>query len=294
MPPVTTLTTTTTTTHTPTPTHQHTHHRLSIHQYVSYPLQALAKSCKMIPVMLMRVVIRRHRYPLAKYALVLLMTAGVATFQFAKMKGGGDGGKESSALGVGLLFGSLVMDGFTGPKQEELNELYRPSNTAFMTLTNAWAVLIMAVIATASGELVQGMAYLGTHPQAMMDLLLFSLCSAAGQLFIYLTVRTFDSLVLTTVTTTRKFATIVVSVIVFGHHLSAMQWAAIGMVFAAIVGDVVLKYTSGDGHHSRGKEGKGKGKTEGEDEGAGRGATNGSNANRDEAGLRQRHAAGKS
>lgn len=40
----------------------------------------------------------------------------------------------------------------------------------------------------------------------------FSLTSALGQNFIFLTIKYFDALVLTTVTTTRKFFTILVSV----------------------------------------------------------------------------------
>lgn len=110
-------------------------------KYVSYPLQALAKSCKMIPVMVGQILVNRTRYPWQKYALVALMTAGVAGFQLSKASSGKPD-KESSMLGVVLLLGSLAMDGVTGPMQQKLNKQFKPSNVAFMTLTNLYAVAI--------------------------------------------------------------------------------------------------------------------------------------------------------
>lgn len=48
-------------------------------QYVSYPTQALGKSCKLIPVIIGQGLIRRKAYPLQKYLCVALMTAGIAS-----------------------------------------------------------------------------------------------------------------------------------------------------------------------------------------------------------------------
>ena len=54
--------------------------------------------------------------------------------------------------------------------------------------------------------------------------MLFSVLSALGQNFILMTLYRFDSLVLTTITTTRKFFTILASVVWFGHSLGFWQW----------------------------------------------------------------------
>ncbi|CAN0555014.1 unnamed protein product, partial [Laminaria digitata] len=52
----------------------------------------------------------------------------------------------------------------------------------------------------------------------------FSLAASCGQNFIYFTISNFNPLVCTTITTTRKFFTIVFSVILFGHKISTEQW----------------------------------------------------------------------
>lgn len=70
----------------------------------------------------------------------------------------------------------------------------------------------------------------------------FSLTSALGQNFIFLTIKYFDALVLTTVTTTRKFFTILLSVVMYGHQLTQGQWGAVLLVFAGLSGEVYDKY----------------------------------------------------
>jgi drug/metabolite transporter (DMT)-like permease len=54
-------------------------------------------------------------------------------------------------------------------------------------------------------------------------------------------VSKFDALQLTIITTIRKFLTIIASILVFGHELSALQYAAIASVF---VGTVVHTHDS--------------------------------------------------
>lgn len=51
-----------------------------------------------------------------------------------------------------------------------------------------------------------------------------SLASTLGQNFIYLAVTRFNPLVCSTISTTRKFFTIVFSVVMFGHPMAAHQW----------------------------------------------------------------------
>jgi solute carrier family 35 (UDP-galactose transporter), member B1 len=60
------------------------------------------------------------------------------------------------------------------------------------------------------------------------------MCSAVGQIFIFWTIREFDSLTLSTITTTRKFFTIVASVMYHGTVLQTKQWLAVAVVFAGL------------------------------------------------------------
>jgi hypothetical protein len=73
------------------------------------------------------------------------------------------------------------------------------------------------------------------HPSMVQALVLFSLCSAFGQIFIFWTIRVFNALTLSTITTTRKFFTILMSVLVHGNKLVRNQWFAVLTVFAGLV-----------------------------------------------------------
>ncbi len=69
------------------------------------------------------------------------------------------------------------------------------------------------------------------HPEAAWDILLYCLCGAVGQNFIFLTISRFGSLANTTITTTHKFISIVVSSLLNGNPLTAKQWGCVFMVF---------------------------------------------------------------
>jgi UDP-galactose transporter B1 len=55
-----------------------------------------------------------------------------------------------------------------------------------------------------------------------------------GQIFIYTTLAHFSSLLLVTVTVTRKMLTMLTSVFLFGHTVTGMQWVGVGLVFGGI------------------------------------------------------------
>ena len=80
--------------------------------------------------------------------------------------------------------------------------------------------------------------------QAAWDIFLYCLSGAVGQNFIFLTISRFGSLANTTITTTRKFVSIVVSSVLSGNPLSAKQWGCVGMVFSGLSYQIYLKWES--------------------------------------------------
>lgn len=127
-------------------------------KYVSYAYQALAKSCKLIPVMVGSIIITGKKYSNIKYACVAAMTVGITAYQFSedpgKKKHGAHSGSSSDDnseyLGLVLLAVSLMLDGASGPGQEKLKKLM---NNAEQTMaSNIWAFVYMAILATAMGQ----------------------------------------------------------------------------------------------------------------------------------------------
>ncbi|CAB4063822.1 SLC35B1 [Lepeophtheirus salmonis] len=190
--------------------------------WVNYPTQVIGKSCKPIPVMILGVLIGGKRYPLKKYFFILLVVIGIVLFMYK------DQGKASSekddafSLGIGelLLILSLTCDGLTGAVQERLKSTYRTSSTAMMMNMNLWSI---------------------RHPDFMPQLLsFFCFASALGQLFIYICVADFGPLPCSIITTTRKFFTVLGSVIFFGNSLISRQWIGTLFVFTGLILDGIF------------------------------------------------------
>ncbi|ETV80537.1 hypothetical protein H257_06794 [Aphanomyces astaci] len=214
-------------------------------KYVNYPTQALGKSCKMIPVMLMGVVLGRKKYSWKEYVSVILITAGIVIFQLGKDSSKGSGKQqqtENSVYGLGLLFVSLFLDGLTGSGQEQMVEQHKPSVHQQMLNTNVWAVIYTGIGCVITGHGIHGLNFCLANPEIYQSLLYFSICSALGQNFIYFTLQRFSALTCTTITTTRKFFTILASVMYFGNPLADQQWVGVGVVFTGIGIELTTKY----------------------------------------------------
>lgn len=83
-----------------------------------------------------------------------------------------------------------------------------------------------AILTTAS--------FIVSHPSSLAPLLAYALLGGLGQLFIFETIQHFGSLTLVMVTVTRKLFTMLLSVVVFDHTLTAGQWAGVAVVFGGI------------------------------------------------------------
>ncbi len=80
--------------------------------------------------------------------------------------------------------------------------------------------------------------FLSRHPFVILNMLLFSCASAIGQIFIFTTITTFGPLTCSIITTTRKFFTILGSVVLFGNSLITRQWIGVVFVFVGLSIDV--------------------------------------------------------
>ncbi|KAJ2816190.1 UDP-galactose transporter [Coemansia erecta] len=196
--------------------------------------------------MAMNRVLYGRRYAGHKYVVVGLVTAGVSAFMLLKDGGGagGLGAVENSVYGLVLVVVNLALDGAVNSTQDQVfAEDGEVTGQDMMCLMNVCsAVLMGAWLANPfNAELGDALRFLRTHPRALADIGMFAVCGALGQGFVFYTLASFGSLTLTTVTVTRKFLTILVSVFCNGHRLNARQWAAAGVVFAGIALDVCMK-----------------------------------------------------
>lgn len=173
--------------------------------HVDYITFILAKSCKLLPVMFLHVTLYRRKYPFYKYAVVALVTAGVAIFTLHQPAGSKKKGSQSgnSTYGLMLLGINLLFDGLTNSTQDDINATFKPYsgqqmmcalNTMQTLFTSAFLLLSPYISQTGigayvgmgsnAGELYGALAFYEKHPAILYDVLGFAVCGAVGQLFI--------------------------------------------------------------------------------------------------------------
>ncbi|GKY96539.1 hypothetical protein MPSEU_000613400 [Mayamaea pseudoterrestris] len=215
---------------------------LALANGLSFPVATLAKSGKMAPVMAGSLLLGGAHYELREYLQVLAIILGTAVVSMGKKKGGA----PSSTLGVVYIVLSLALDGVTAGFQKRLKTEtakvgVKPKPYDFMLWTNLFMCITAALIALPLGEMTSGIAYCVDNPEIMSKIVRFSICSAVGQSFIFYTIANFDPLVLSTVTTTRKIFSVLLSIMLKGHSLSAVGWAGISMACAGILSELQNK-----------------------------------------------------
>ncbi|RKP23770.1 UAA transporter [Syncephalis pseudoplumigaleata] len=211
-------------------------------KHIDYPTLILGKSCKLVPVMFVSFVLYGRRYPLYKYVSVAAVTAGVSGFMLLQPAKAGSSA-SSSLFGLSLLLINLLLDGATNSTQDQIFHKHRVSGQQMMCFMNLFGGLLMVLwlLNPWNPELGQAIAFCARHPSVIKDVLVFSCCGALGQCFIFFTLARFGSLVLVTVTVTRKMFSMLLSVFWFGHQMNAGQWAGVGVVFAGITLEAYMK-----------------------------------------------------
>ncbi|KAL9052674.1 MAG: hypothetical protein Q9162_005233 [Coniocarpon cinnabarinum] len=230
-------------------------------KHAGYVTYILAKSCKLLPVMFLRVLLYRTRYPMYKYVVVALVTAGVAIFAVynpstqKKASKSHKNPDQNLPWGLFLLSINLLFDGLTNSTQDYINSAFKPfSGPQMMCAVNSICTLLNVsyllaapqftrilpasiLSPSAAAELSSAVAFIQRHPVVLQDITLFAACGAFGQTFIFYTLNKFSSLLLTTVTVTRKMLTMLLSVVLYGHHLTSGQWAGVTLVFSGVAAE---------------------------------------------------------
>jgi UDP-galactose transporter B1 len=228
--------------------------------HVDYITFILAKSCKLLPVMFLHLTIFRKSYPLYKYLVVALVTTGVAVFTVYHPSSSSKKSSPSnnnSAWGLMLLGINLLFDGLTNSTQDYIFSTHRSfTGPQMMVAQNILSTFLTIVYLIASpllpptplspkgangSEISAALAFISRNPAILPDILGFAACGAFGQIFIYYTLSRFSSLLLVTVTVTRKMLTMMLSVLWFGHRLSGMQWVGVGLVFGGVGAEGVIQ-----------------------------------------------------
>lgn len=185
--------------------------------------------------MILGVLLGGRSYSLRKYLFVLLIVLGVALFMYKPRNSPSSLVANATMTGELLLIMSLSMDGLTGAVQERMRHgSQRPNSATMMKMMNLFSIVYSFSAILLTGEIFTFSQFCVRHPEVLWKIFSFSVMSALGQFFIYVLVTDFGPLPCSIVTTTRKFFTVLASVIFFGNVLSETQWLGALLVFVGL------------------------------------------------------------
>uniref|UniRef100_A0A1A9UDF9 Adenosine 3'-phospho 5'-phosphosulfate transporter 1 n=1 Tax=Glossina austeni TaxID=7395 RepID=A0A1A9UDF9_GLOAU len=202
-------------------------------KFVNFPTQVLAKSCKIIPVMLMGKILSKTKYEFYEYFTAILISLGMIFF----MTGSADDSKASGVTtltGVFLLAMYLVFDSFTANWQSDLFKCYGMTSLQMMCGVNIFSTIFTAASLSVQGGFMDSLAFASEHPKFIFDIIILSISSAVGQLFIFYTISVFGPVVFTIIMTLRQAAAILLSCFIYHHTVTALGVLGVIIVFLAI------------------------------------------------------------
>lgn len=200
-------------------------------QYLNYPTQLLFKSCKIIPVMAGGVILLRKRYTGWEYLSAVLLSLGLIELTF------GNAYSDTIALnflGTGIICCALFADAFIGNFQESTLTQYNVSSREMALYSHLMGSGQLFLVLILVGQLVPAFLFCWQNPIVYLYIFFFSACGYVGANFVLVTIKLFGAFLTTTITSCRKFITLILSFFIFPkpftiHYLIATILVVIGI-----------------------------------------------------------------
>ncbi len=208
-------------------------------KFVSFPVQVLAKSSKVIPVMLMGKIVSKKTYEWHEYFTALLISIGVSVFLLS----GEDSvvaGQATTISGIIILFGYLTFDAFTSNWQGELFKQHGMTSMQMMAGVNLFSVLFTTVSLAEQGGFIDSIAFMLKYPAFLFHVSVLAITSATGQLFIFYTISKFGPITFTIIMTIRQGVAILLSCLIYGHPVNATGMLGVVLVFSSIIARIYI------------------------------------------------------
>jgi len=205
-------------------------------KYVSFPVQMLGKSFKMMPVMLWSIAISGKRYKAKDWLIAAGVTGGVTMFLLTGQIKSKHADADTSYYGLILLLCFLGLDGFTSTFQEKLFKEHKTSKYNQMLYVNFGSSIVSCTSLLASGQAPKAIEFCMQHPTMAAHAGELSAAAVAGQFFIYSQVKEFGALVFAATMNVRQVNSIMVSYMMYpdAHPINVLQIGALCIVFAAL------------------------------------------------------------
>ena len=201
---------------------------------IDYASLNVFKSAKPVAIMILSIFIFKKKIPKQRIISVLVLCFGLILFRIEAISGS----KNTEMIAYLYIAIELFSEGLYSPLIDKLN---KKTNNPYITMfyTHLGRMLIMFLLNPK--EIINSFIYITKNPAFIPQILGLVLTGVIAQAALFTVLSLSDGLVLSIVTTTRKFCTIVISSLYFGHKFSVIQWIGVVVVFTALAYDIFSK-----------------------------------------------------
>jgi adenosine 3'-phospho 5'-phosphosulfate transporter B2 len=210
-------------------------------KFITFPMQVLSKSCKIIAAMLMGKFLNGSTFTNMEVFNAVVITAGLFVYKFGQSQGHTDDEEMSDyfMLGMFLITCYIMADSFTSNWQQKIYSQYPIHSFQMMVGVNMFSATISLCLCAPKFWTVK--AFCEDHPLVLMHMVLMSSCSAFGQLFIFYTIKKFGAVVFATAMTSRSILSVLISISIFGHTITPIGAFGLCISFSGLIWKVWLK-----------------------------------------------------
>jgi adenosine 3'-phospho 5'-phosphosulfate transporter B2 len=221
-------------------------------KYVSFPVQVMAKSCKMLPTMIMGTVMGVAEYEWQQYVQGVAALICVAIMHFAEDSRDEPGSRSASSdtmasdifndserlrsacIGSVLLIVFFTADSFTSQFQSALYKRNSQLTQTRMMLAGNTVGLAISTISLGLkwNSAVASIWKTWEDPAIGARIAMLGICGAMGQFCIYYAIKVLGPLSFTWIMTARQLLSVLISLVWFGHEISVVKISCIIIVFA--------------------------------------------------------------
>mmetsp|Transcript_13618 Transcript_13618/g.38334 ORF Transcript_13618/g.38334 Transcript_13618/m.38334 type:complete len:723 (-) Transcript_13618:126-2294(-) len=213
-------------------------------KYVSFPVQVMAKSCKLLPTMLMGKMLNGTSYKWSEYAQAIGAMVCVTVMHLSEGEKEKDTRKATKSddiadwikglCGIALLIVFFACDSFTSNWQTALYKKYDALSKTQMMLAGNLMGLVITIISIVPQwpKVSSSLAVAFADPAVMLRIFLLGLSAALGQFCIYTAIKVLGPLAFTWIMTIRQLVSVLISLVWFGHGVNFTKIMCIFTVFA--------------------------------------------------------------
>jgi len=211
-------------------------------KFITFPMQVLAKSCKVLFTMLMGVAINQKKFTLMEYINALFIALGLVIFKYGQTTGEHTDDSLTAqyfVVGLILIICYILCDSFTSNWQSRIFKEHSITSLQMMQGVNIFSMFFSLL--TSTPEILSTIRFFGSHPSIMWHAGLMSACSGIGQLFIFYTIGQFGAVVFAVAMTTRLICSVLLSIVVFNHRINPIGGLGMALTFCALAWRVKMR-----------------------------------------------------